>query len=314
MSNKSQLQTNNIDLQSILSTVLGLPTQESCKTGLYAWKKYNYVPEQTVNFDNVTITATRPDTSSVVFASNDFDITSIRDLSFFDGLTCGTPPYTLEFEVDRTGKLKVEKNGNILGYGSWDYTNGKMHLFVYSIDSAQTSYGAGTLNVTGSKTISGYKTDLIGHVVSDSSNAYPDKSTKGEYWYEISERVDLLAACGCNKIAVDRITPTTDTELSDFAFSHSLGQNPYIAIIMVPIIGQLNNRLVGAAYMGFAENGETSKPTAVSQYYGGYIESGDVTVTDTEIKINAGPGYKVSAGVEYTVITLCINSTNAQNQ
>lgn len=40
MSNKSQLQLNNSDLQSILSTVLGLPTQESCKTGQYVWKKY----------------------------------------------------------------------------------------------------------------------------------------------------------------------------------------------------------------------------------------------------------------------------------
>ena len=38
MNNKSQLQQNNTDLQSILSTVLGLPTQESCKTGQYVWK------------------------------------------------------------------------------------------------------------------------------------------------------------------------------------------------------------------------------------------------------------------------------------
>ena len=49
MSNKSQLQTNNIDLQSILSTVLGLPTQESVKHGAYVWKKCatNYTESST---------------------------------------------------------------------------------------------------------------------------------------------------------------------------------------------------------------------------------------------------------------------------
>lgn len=40
MSNKTQLQTNNTNLQTVLSTVMGLPTQESCKTGQYVWKKY----------------------------------------------------------------------------------------------------------------------------------------------------------------------------------------------------------------------------------------------------------------------------------
>ena len=38
--NKQQLQLNNTDLQSILSTVLGLPTQESVKHGAYVWKKF----------------------------------------------------------------------------------------------------------------------------------------------------------------------------------------------------------------------------------------------------------------------------------
>ena len=39
MSNKQQLQLNNETLASILSNVLGLPSQDSLKHGLYVWKK-----------------------------------------------------------------------------------------------------------------------------------------------------------------------------------------------------------------------------------------------------------------------------------
>lgn len=39
MSNKTQLQANNETLASILSNVLGLPSQESLKHGAYVWKK-----------------------------------------------------------------------------------------------------------------------------------------------------------------------------------------------------------------------------------------------------------------------------------
>lgn len=39
MSNKSRLETNNTNLQSILSTVQGLPNVDSVKRGTYVWKK-----------------------------------------------------------------------------------------------------------------------------------------------------------------------------------------------------------------------------------------------------------------------------------
>lgn len=39
MSNKTQLQLNNETIDSILSNVLGLPSQESLKHGAYVWKK-----------------------------------------------------------------------------------------------------------------------------------------------------------------------------------------------------------------------------------------------------------------------------------
>ena len=48
MSNKTQLQSNNIELNKILQNVLDLPNvediAEDASSGLYVWKKFEYYP------------------------------------------------------------------------------------------------------------------------------------------------------------------------------------------------------------------------------------------------------------------------------
>ena len=190
-------------------------------SGSYAWKKYNYVPEQTVNFDNVTITATRPDKSSVVFASSDFDITAIRDASFFDGLTCGTPPYTLEFELNSSGYIKVSENGAGVGAGSWDWSTGTLS---FSGSTSSTSHGSGNLNVSGSKTLPGYISDFNDYCVSDNALDYPNGAVHTDgYWYE--------SITGNN---IDHGTITiTDTKVNGFTVPHNLKAIPS-QIFLIP--------------------------------------------------------------------------------
>lgn len=232
MSNKLQLQTNNIDLQSILSTVLGLPTQESCKNGAYVWKKYNYSIKPSIVANNQDLDSD----GFYIYNSDDYQVTasdfSLRVLD--GGQTVGTSR-TIYFTY--TDKLY------------WSYTKGgtddyQFTVFTHSDNLAISAYNyrCNFTGLTSIKFTEPTKGDFVDFVVSDNESAYPDGGTQDGYWYEKLVEVDILykgfaELKGYSKIAKDTFIYSNDLSISTSdssptKFSHSLGETPKAVMVI----------------------------------------------------------------------------------
>lgn len=232
MSNKTQLQTNNTDLQSILSTVLGLPTQESCKTGAYVWKKYNYSIKPSIVANNKDLDSD----GFYIYNSDDYQVTaSDFSLSILDGgQTVGTSQ-TIYFTY--TDKLY------------WSYTKGGTDDYQYRVTTnsdnlliVANNYSCNFTGLTSIEFTEPSIGDFIDFVVSDSETAYPDGGTQDGYWYEKVVEVDILykgfaELKGYSKIAKDKFIYSNDLSISTSdssptKFSHSLGETPKAVMVI----------------------------------------------------------------------------------
>lgn len=275
MSNKSQLQTNNADLQSILSTVLGLPTQESCKNGAYVWKKYNKIPGGTIEITQLT-GAENP--TVLQLSSSDIDLSSI-DGNFFTGITT-TLTEIIDHEVIFTSATTLTIDGT-------------QYTYSYNASTAQI-----IINSTGyadhywySISIEEVKT-FISYVVSDSESAYPDGGTQDGYWYEKSG--------GTYTIYTGDITPTSN--MPTVTIDNPFGKTEKVKVASIMWKSGRNNHDLGVYYL----EGNIDEDTVILWTGSGpfsYPTTPKPTITDTKItmssKYNSNYVYWKS-GVTYT--------------
>lgn len=214
MSNKTQLQANNETLASILSKVLGLPTQESLKHGAYVWKKYDKCPQVTISFSG-TIGSTEP--VKVTVSSSQIDVSTLTE-SFFTGLSgkCSNRNGAFDFSFPSDGVISINNSSN---------------NFVYNQSTHQIEIDGTPYITSFDDVIKEQESTFLDFVVSDSPTAYPDGGEQGGCWYEkVVEGIDL-SALGWTKCAIDYITPSTNIYLKDSPLRHSLGVAPkYIHI------------------------------------------------------------------------------------
>lgn len=228
MSNKTQLQTNNTNLQTVLSNVLGLPTEESCKTGGYVWKKCEYIPATTVSDVTYTNISVSNYTLYITVNSNSYDLTKVNS-SFFIGLEC-----TIKQSSSSSSYLKftITSKTEATQYNAYD---GATTTCTYTYDASNKTL---TIKPSGSTALSSYtspyvssftfSTDaeeskiLLGYVVSDNESAYPDGGMQGGYWYE-------KASGGGFQIFTGTITPAS--QLSKFTIPNPFNDADAVRIV-----------------------------------------------------------------------------------
>lgn len=201
MSNKTQLQQNNTELQAHLQDILGLPTAAEiaagASTGQYVWKKYEYEPDSVIQLENPTIDITAT-------WSNNKDSFEITDSSFNETLLQYITPefydgFTSSIAVGSAHNKFIMIN-NALHYYDYFDTSDPSQKNDYTVVLVGVSKGyiavtthvidTATYSFDGIKSIkkSGFK-NLIGYAVSDSPTAYPNDGVQDGYWYE---RIDKL--------------------------------------------------------------------------------------------------------------------------
>lgn len=207
--NKQQLQLNNETLDSILSNVLGLPSQESLKHGAYVWKKLT---------KSIVVTFVQTSYNPIKFtvSSGDIDLGSV-DESWFVGIKCSyswaTAVYAFEF---------MENNVFVI----WT-ADGKSHLYegTYSYNPSNKTITtdinpSGSFGINSSATKQG---NFLDFVVSDSPTAYPDGGEQDGYWYE--KVVEGRAGVDYGEITL------SDSHEGNLVVTHNLGVKPSKAFI-----------------------------------------------------------------------------------
>lgn len=239
MSNKTQLQQNNTELQAHLQDILGLPTAAEiaagASTGQYVWKKYQYTPEQTVTDVHMTsANITDSNKMQFVLASNMCDLTKV-DASFFVGAAfsvTSTNNQTFSATIVSATKANSTSHSN---YTCTLAYNPDTKTLTATIDGSTLmsgwTYSSGTF-VLSSATIPAQK-EFVSYVVSDSPTAYPNDGVQDGYWYE-NLVLSILKFFGCTKISIDTFTLPNNTDYrkeTDLNINHSLGVIPKIVIV-----------------------------------------------------------------------------------
>lgn len=184
MSNKSRLEVNNTNLQSILSTVQGLPNVDDVKCGAYVWKKFQYTPGISYASPSFKMTATTGQ-AKLTLTNCTFDCTKIVNWkTFFDGFA-----YNTNIKMQNSTKFYwwVDAAGTayeITGFTAVSASSCELALKSgYTVNSSHAESGR-TYSYSGTKVISEAQKTFLIYVVSDNTNAYPDGGTQGGYWYE----------------------------------------------------------------------------------------------------------------------------------
>lgn len=211
--NKTQLQTNNETLGSILSNVLGLPSQESLKHGAYVWKKYEPNP------DHIKLSFTQLNEGStptqIQVTSDSVDVSTLST-DYFKGKTVNRSDGVSSLQF--TSATSVKYSSSTTTY-SFDPSTGIITIQIeFNAIISWADYDNGVEPYT-----------FLNFTVSDSPTAYPDGGEQGGYWYEkVSEITPEIF--GGTKVAVDEIT-FSKTNAYRQAINHSLGEIPKFVLL-----------------------------------------------------------------------------------
>lgn len=306
MSNKSRLETNNTNLQFVLTTVQGLPKVDDVKHGLYVWKKCSVqkeLAETTKSNVYISTGASGGASYTYIYADSysvdlDTGIFTLNNPQTYAGQVM-YPPSVLN------GKYIIAMDAGI-GSTYTPKTSGKELWFIPSDATLTGGTGYGSAD-----TVTSYKVNTLKSVldfaVSDDPTAYPDGGTQGGYWYEKFQLDPTLF--GCTKYAVDKFTLTERTSQT-YSVPYSLDEIPKLAIIAteeVPTVNQVLVRSVGLSN-GVVVSGLSCAClvfTNSSDSTGQGAARGTITINGTTIRINTSDAtIYYGAGIEYTLITM----------
>lgn len=207
--------------------------------GLYIWKKYQYTPRIAVV--NPQMTAYSKSSTSLWFNNANFDYKAFEQINetlpikytdykdfvdFFDGFvaTDGTR-FDIEKRVyDTYDSMSINMNGS---YGNVNRYVTTDTYFYFGFNGYPTVDGVGvTFAYNGTKTLPAKIGDMVGYVVSDKEDAYPDKEVKDGYYYE--KCGNLLEDLNYKKAEFGSFTLSSNAYSS--TVNHSLGETPKCAI------------------------------------------------------------------------------------
>lgn len=223
MSNKTQLQQNNIDLQEILTEISNLPNKKDAQTGLYVWEK---TAQSTVDNPSIQIQTTG---ATTLVSSDVVDLEKVNE-QFFDGFGFTSMPQDYYFQYsDGVLYYKTSNASTAINYDPITKT------FDKATGSGQFSY-SGTKNV-----YQGQKA----YVVNDNAEEYPENSSQDGFWYKKISDEYIASNLGVSKFETGSILFSFDTNLKSAAINitHSLGMMPFVFLIYTPSTGLKNNTI-----------------------------------------------------------------------
>ena len=300
MSNKSRLETNNTNLQTVLQAVQGLPKYVKPE-GLYVWKRYQYTPPtyvtSTHNSPSITLTVYSGSgyvatTVGISKSAIDSTISSEEIASFLDGYSFvdgNNATYTFSTTYDGF----LELNGKILvprETDSYWLLSGVSITFPTS-KSITMSYPSTTKEV---RKISTPAVRIFeSFVIGNASDAYPNNEAQGGYWYEKAGDITPLMF-GCEKMAIDTVTPSENKK----TVSHSLGAVPKIIFFTADA---LTNAGTIHGMASALPGKDTINGIAIKLVTGYSANTMRVTFTDSALTTTGEP---LTAGLTYNIITM----------
>ncbi len=297
MSNKTDLQENNVKLQTIKNNIEDLPMADDVKNGQYAWGKY------TTEDTPVIITADNLNEQSdmsiliQVYSSN-IDVGDLTAADFVgttmtrEGESYPTITFTSDTECVHTYSASTDPETV-----TWDYEDGIITVNSYSTSTWYSNHF--NLDISGfNKTIE--SNVFVGYVVSDSADKYPNGGTQGGYYYEKMD-FSIEQIIGITKMAKDTFAFASDTVARNTTLTHSLGVAPRLVIVK----DEKSQVGTSATYMaeafGYMNKSiyKTGAGVYVTLSYNDYYDA-----TESKIRFNTGSNATTyCAGVEYTMYT-----------
>ena len=305
MSNKTQLQLNNETLASILSNVLGLPSQESLKHGAYVWKKYTttpiYVESSSKFYRKVVIT--EPQNAAITYefsTTYTFDEnTGLFTLGSGGGIRV---PYDSSGKIDEPSKYymigtrtgtTMYKNDGTSGTPTLYNNAGGVTILAYNDSHLVTEYQSELIYE---------KSDFIDFVVSDQETAYPDGGTQDGYWYE--KVVEGLQG------EYYEVIPTSDT--ATIMISHTLGVTPSKILVISKTLPTLTYSTQGIFAPIFGNNSGKKGAILVNFYTTGNYPQAKISDLSTAVELSDksvilhsySSSYLFQSGITYEVYIL----------
>ena len=281
--------------------------------GLYIWKLCEYIPEQTLVNPTFHIKAT-VSTQKATITSDDINFKAFGTLTdsnnfyqsrepefcnFMNGFKNSNSSVNFAISTSTySGQLEL----NYLNNSYWNAftkmtptdTGAELtasNLFKTTIDD--------TLQYTGTKTIAAKIGDIVGYVVSDKEDAYPDKGEQDGFYYE---KIELsIDAFGCTKMETGSFTPSSSTSYKEI--THSLGVIPKYAFIWTTGTSRASKVLDvwtnNGSYASIAETYSNNANTTTS-----YSSTAATSTTATLTASSSSSTYYFYSGQTYNYILL----------
>ena len=273
MSNKTQLQTNNIELQSILNEIQGLPggvtinlgTQEGeligelskdTTSGYYQMEEtedpFEEIEDQSPLLEQLAALVTKKYMIEGLYVWSKTSSYSVENPVIQIHTVGNTTMVTSEVvdlqKVDEEffdGFTFITQPQNYY----FQYIDGVLY-YVNPNASAALNYdpitatfnhatGDGQFSYTGEKTV------FLGeptYVISDNQEAYPENGVREDYWYKKLDNTDITAALGASEVQTGSITFSANTDLQNANINiiHNLNMAPvFFAIYSLNTIGNI---------------------------------------------------------------------------
>lgn len=294
MSNKKILQGHNIALES-LATIAAIPLE---KAGLTAWAKYNYLPK--INLTNPTFKATVTSTGITITESS-FDLSLLTEDNYKEilaGFHYQGNSY-MHFELNSSGTLYWYSTSSSISTVT-GYSNG-----VITTTTIYNNLGEQDFIYNGEKVFRAESKTLVGYVVSDDENAYPDKAvhTDGYYYAKAIDGIDL-SLVGFTKGEIIEVYCNSKT---NFVIPHSIGVLPKLILLIVD--GSISYSRVailvatkyknGSDYYYMDRFGTANNAITITDIFDTYYEQSNGNTTVTATDKNVSFNYNASNGGSY---------------
>lgn len=216
MSNKTQLQQNNIELQEHLQDIFALPNVNDVKNGQYAWEKLS---KKRINA-KIIPNENSPFSVKVVGVNDgdivDYSTVNLVGVSFDLMLPTGVKSTTIVINDSTTATA----GGTSTSTYTFDTETG-----IITFASSGWSMGSATYIEPINIPCQGYSFEC--YVLSDDESAYPNDGEKDGYWYR-----------NVDKEEEEEVNPelTTGTvtvgAVSEITIEHGLGKVPSLVFIV----------------------------------------------------------------------------------
>ena len=285
MTIKTQLQTNNAELQAHLQDILALPNIDDVKNGQYVWKRYEFVD---VNISMQLKTASATPVISV--DSTDIDLTTV-DSDFLVGFKT-----TYHYQG---ADVPIEFRD---GYAILNNEEATQYPYVFS-PSAKT-ITMQKWNLTGIS-LTFATAQHRGKVqkdfsVSNNESEYPNDGEKDGYWYKLYKLTE--SSMDINLLGFTRYEvyeAISSSNGSSLTMNHAFGSTPTMVYVYA-VNPDSHSEQFARAITGVSMN---SIGCEINGSNGQYVsKSASIESSSTKITISTTYSYGIRAGVTYRAV------------